>query len=70
MNTQKHSAINVTPYEVVFGQQATDGIFPGCDKDAQPEEEDLMKLLALDCSLAWPGLHWLMVNDAVTLIVF
>ncbi|XP_062523627.1 uncharacterized protein LOC134198278 [Corticium candelabrum] len=45
MNTQIHSAINVAPYDVVFGQPPTDGVFPGCHKDVQPEEEDLLKVL-------------------------
>ncbi|XP_062507288.1 uncharacterized protein LOC134183711 [Corticium candelabrum] len=45
MNTQIHSAINVAPDDVVFGQPPTDGVFPGCHKDVEPEEEDLLKVL-------------------------
>jgi hypothetical protein len=45
MNTQKHSAINASPFEVVFGQPPTNGIFPDTEKGVQPHEEDLMNLL-------------------------
>jgi hypothetical protein len=45
MNTQKHSAINASPFEVVFGQPSTNGIFPDTKKGVQPHEEDLMNLL-------------------------
>ena len=35
----------MAPYEVVFGQPPTDGVLPGDDRDVQPEEEALLKVL-------------------------
>lgn len=66
MNTQKHSAINATPYEVVFGQPVTEGVFPGCDKEAEPMEEDLFEMLdsPLDSPESFAG-----TNDVISLTV-
>jgi polycystin 1L2 len=47
MNTQRHSAINTSPYEVVFGQQACAGVFPGCS-NMQIDEQDVLKVLQVD----------------------
>ena len=44
MNTQKHSAINVPPYEVVFGQPAGSDVFPGCT-EIERDGNDVLKAL-------------------------
>ena len=57
MNTQRQSAINTSPYEVVFGQAACAGVFPGCT-EMEIDEDDVMKVLKGTCSVGCCSEGW------------
>ena len=44
MNTKRHSTIKTSPYDVVFGQPACAGVFPGCS-EMEIDEDDVLKVL-------------------------